>query len=78
MQQINIHAAKTHLSSLIDKAAKGDSFIIAKSGKPMVTVIPFSPERTTPNRVGFLKGMFNIPADFDFMGQKEIIKDFEK
>ena len=77
MQQINIHAAKTHLSSLVDKAAKGESFVIAKSGKPMVTVIPFSPERTIQNRIGFLKGMLKIPDDFDQMGQNEIAGKFE-
>ena len=77
MQQYNIHAAKTHLSTLVEKAAKGDSFIIAKSGKPMVKVIPFSPQKATQNRIGFLKGQLNVPADFDQMGQNEIINEFE-
>ena len=36
MQTFNIHEAKTHLSRLIDKAANGEPFIIAKAGKPMV------------------------------------------
>ncbi|NEH40225.1 type II toxin-antitoxin system Phd/YefM family antitoxin, partial [Rhizobium ruizarguesonis] len=40
MQTVNIHEAKTHLSRLVDKAAKGESFIIAKAGKPMVKVTP--------------------------------------
>ena len=77
MQQFNIHAAKTHLSNLIDKAAKGDSFIIAKSGKPIVKVIPFSQQNVTKNRIGFLKNQIDIPADFDQMGQNEIINEFE-
>jgi prevent-host-death family protein len=37
---VNIHEAKTHLSRLIDCAAKGEPFIIAKAGKPMVKVVP--------------------------------------
>jgi len=77
MQQLNVHAAKTHLSNLIDKAAKGDSFIIAKAGKPMVRVIPFYQQKITQNRVGFLKNQINIPIDFDQMGQGEIINAFE-
>ena len=35
---VNIHEAKTHLSRLVDQAAKGQEFIIAKAGKPMVRV----------------------------------------
>ena len=76
MQQYNIHTAKTHLSALVDKAAAGDSFVIAKAGKPMVKVIPFSPQKTV-KRIGFLKGQIQIPSDFDEMGQSEIINTFE-
>jgi prevent-host-death family protein len=36
MQTVNIHEAKTNLSRLIDKAVKGEPFIIAKAGKPLV------------------------------------------
>ncbi|MCL2634430.1 MAG: type II toxin-antitoxin system Phd/YefM family antitoxin [Oscillospiraceae bacterium] len=76
MQQINIHAAKTHLSSLVEKAAAGESFIIAKSGRPLVKVIPYTaPEQ--PPRIGFLKGQISIPDDFDDLDREEIIKMFE-
>ena len=77
MQQYNIHAAKTHLSALIEKAVGGEAFIIAKAGKPMVKVIPCSPHNTTLKRIGFLKGQISIPANFDKMGQKEITEAFE-
>jgi prevent-host-death family protein len=77
MQQYNIHIAKTHLSALVEKAAGGEPFVIAKAGKPMVKVIPFVSQSTTPKRVGFLKGQISIPADFDNMGQNEITSLFE-
>jgi prevent-host-death family protein len=77
MQQYNIHAAKTHLSSLVEKAAKGEAFIIAKAGKPIVKVIPFFQQNTVKKRIGFLKGKIEVPADFDNMGQNEIIETFE-
>ena len=77
MQQYNIHAAKTHLSDLVEKAAGGEPFIIAKAGKPMVKVIPFSQQNTVKNRIGFLKNQVSIPPDFDEMGQNEIIETFE-
>ena len=76
MQQINIHAAKTHLSSLVDKAISGEPFIIAKAGKPLVVVKPYEPE-STPQRIGFLKGKITVPADFDEMGGEYINNIFE-
>jgi prevent-host-death family protein len=77
MQQYNIHAAKTHLSALVEKAAGGEAFIIAKAGKPMVKVVPCMPQSETQKRVGFLKGEIEIPDDFDRMGQNEITEAFE-
>jgi len=77
MQQYNIHAAKTQLSALVEKAAGGDTFIIAKAGKPMVKVIPYLPENTVKKRIGFLKGKITIPKDFDKIGQHEITEAFE-
>ncbi|MCL2480284.1 MAG: type II toxin-antitoxin system prevent-host-death family antitoxin [Spirochaetaceae bacterium] len=77
MQQYNIHTAKTQLSALVEKAATGEPFIIAKAGKPMVKVIPCVSNNTQKKRIGFLKGRITIPADFDKMGQNEITKAFE-
>ena len=77
MQQYNIHTAKTHLSALVEKAAEGEAFIIAKAGRPMVKVIPFVTNKSENKRIGFLKGQLKIPADFDSMGQSEIIEAFE-
>ncbi len=78
MQTVNIHEAKTHLSRLIDKAAKGESFIIAKAGKPMVKVTAIeAPEPPKMRRLGFLEGRWNIPEDFDRMGEEEIQRMFE-
>ena len=75
---VNIHEAKTHLSRLVEEAAKGESFVIAKAGKPMVKVIrldegePDKPKR----RLGFMEGQFEVPEDFDTMFQKEIEEMF--
>ena len=77
MQQVNIHEAKTHLSQLIEGAVRGEAFIIAKAGKPMVTVQAYEPPRDASCRVGFLKGMIKVPDDFDSMGRDEIRAMFE-
>ena len=73
MQTVNIHEAKTQLSRLVEQAAKGESFIIAKAGKPMVRVTAIGAEPVKkPQRLGFMKGMGQIPEDFDTMYAKEI------
>jgi prevent-host-death family protein len=73
MRTVNIHEAKTHLSRLVEQAAKGESFVIAKAGKPMVKVTALeAPPETPKRRVGFMTGQFTIPDDFDQMGSAEI------
>ena len=77
MRQVNIHEAKTNLSRLIEKAVKGESFVIAKSGKPMVTVTAYMPPPDPAKRLGFLKGRLEVPADFYSMGNEKIQAMFE-
>ena len=78
MRTVNIHEAKTHLSRLIEAAMKGESFIIAKAGRPMVRVSPITaPEETQKRRLGFLAGQIRVPEDFDRMGQDEVISLFD-
>ena len=73
MLTVNIHDAKTRLSKLVDQAAAGEAFIIAKAGKPMVKVIPLGEaEAGTASRLGFMAGEFSVPDDFDRMGADEI------
>jgi prevent-host-death family protein len=75
MKTVNIHEAKTHLSKLIDAASKGEPFIIAKAGKPMVKVVPIDAPQA-PRRLGFLRGAFTVPDDFDTIYQAEIERLF--
>ncbi len=78
MQTVNIHEAKTHLSRLIERAARGEAFIIAKAGKPMVRVVPVDmPDETLARRVGFLQGKICVPADFDRMNDEDIEAMFD-
>ena len=77
MKTVNIHEAKTQLSKLIEEASKGEAFIIAKAGKPVVKVIAVSaPTGAQLRRLGFLAGQFSVPDDFDRMGKEEIERIF--
>lgn len=71
MITVNIHEAKTQLSKLVEQAAQGEAFVIAKAGKPMVKVAGLdAPD--APRRLGFLAGEIAVPKDFDRMGEDEI------
>jgi antitoxin (DNA-binding transcriptional repressor) of toxin-antitoxin stability system len=77
MQIVSIHEAKTQLSKLIDRAAQGESFIIAKAGKPLVKVSRLDAhEANTKCRLGFMVWQITIPKDFDRMGKGEIVELF--
>jgi len=68
---VNIHEAKTQLSKLVEQAAQGEAFVIAKAGKPLVKVAGLdAPD--APKRLGFLAGEIAVPKDFDRMGEDEI------
>ena len=75
MKTFNIHEAKTQLSRLVDRAAKGEPFIIAKAGKPLVKVVPLKPTQVR-NPIGFYKGELKVPDDFDTMLADEIAEMF--
>jgi prevent-host-death family protein len=79
MKTYNVHEAKTHLSRLIQQAAGGEPFVIAKAGKPMVVVTAVAgAEAKTPQRRGFLAGQIEVPDDFDEMFADEIADMFER
>ena len=76
MRTYNIHEAKTNLSKLIDLAVKGEPFVIAKAGKPLVKVIALSaPEPHEMKRIGFMPAI-SVPDDFDEMCAEEIERMF--
>jgi antitoxin (DNA-binding transcriptional repressor) of toxin-antitoxin stability system len=77
MLTVNIHEAKTHLSRLIEAACKGEPFIIAKAGKPMVKVEAIQPPvKTGKRQLGFLDGQFKVPDDFKEAFRKDIEEMF--
>lgn len=74
---INIHAAKTHLSRLVEQAAAGEEIIIAKAGKPMARLVPLEPARRQPRKLGTLAGKATIREDFDDPLPEDLLDLFE-
>ncbi len=77
MRRVNIHEAKTQLSRLVDEAARGEPFVIAKAGRPLVKVVPLdAPVGEQKRRLGFLNGDVAVPDDFDRIGADKIERLF--
>ncbi len=78
MQTVNLHAAKTHFSRLVDEAAAGAEIVIAKAGKPVAKLVPLSPVQPRPKRkLGALAGQMSVPADFDAPLPDSVLDSFE-
>jgi antitoxin (DNA-binding transcriptional repressor) of toxin-antitoxin stability system len=78
MRTINIHQAKTHLSRLVDEAEQGDSFVIAKRGKPMVQVFRIDTNPSQPKRLlGAMRGLYTLPDNFEEIDRK-LDKEIER
>ena len=78
MRTVNIHAAKTHLSRLIDEAAAGDDIIIARAGRPVAKLTPLSVSPDKPRRVlGRMAGRMRVSADFDAPLPDDVLDAFE-
>ena len=71
MEIVNIHEAKTHLSKILSRVAKGEQIIIAKSGRPIARLVPMSTQSRRPGR---LRNKIHIGPDFDAPLPEELEK----
>jgi prevent-host-death family protein len=60
----NLYEAKTRLSNLIDRAAKGEEIVIAKSGVPLAKLVPL-PKSKAKRKPGGWEGKIRVSDDFD-------------
>jgi prevent-host-death family protein len=77
MPTVNIHAAKTHLSRLVDEASAGTEIIIAKAGHPVAKLVPLSGGQAKKRRLGRLAGRAKIPRNFDVPLPDVVLDTFE-
>ena len=79
MRIVDIEEVKSNLSHLVAEAVAGESFVIARDGKPLVKVVAAdAPPSKTARRLGFMEGEFTIPQDFDRIGAAEIEATFNR
>ena len=78
MTTVNVHAAKTHLSRLIDEAAAGTEIVIARAGKPVAKLVPLESARSKPRRVlGQMAGRMRVAENFDAPLPEDVLAAFE-
>lgn len=79
MTQVNLYEAKTQLSKLVERAAKGEDIVIAKNGEPVAVLVAPSKARKPARAFGFLKGEMPVMSDAEWeAGDKEVRRLFDK
>jgi prevent-host-death family protein len=73
--QVNVHEAKTHLSRLLERAEAGEEIVIARAGKPIARLVPFSSDMT-PRKLGAMRGQIVAPDNFDDPLPPEVLASF--
>ena len=75
--QVNLYEAKTQLSRLVERAAKGEEIIIAKAGKPLAKLTAVETAAKSPRTFGRnLLGVTYMAEDFDAPLSEETLQDF--
>jgi prevent-host-death family protein len=65
-EPVNIHAAKTQLSRLIERAERGEEVVIARAGRPVVKLVPLKAKaKGAPRRFGLTRGLVTLAPDYD-------------
>jgi prevent-host-death family protein len=73
---VNLYEAKTHLSELVERAARGEEVVIAKAGQPKARLVPLSRPKQ-PRKPGAWKGRVVIANDFDAPLPDDVLAAFE-
>ena len=75
-ETVSLYEAKTHLSSLVERAARGEEIVIAKSGKPKARLVPMDDVRPL-REPGRGRGKWHVGDDFDDPLPEDLIAMFE-
>ena len=74
-ETVSLYDAKTHLSSLVERAAAGEEIVISKSGKPKAVLVPVRDVRPL-RRPGQGKNAWKVRDDFDAPLPTSLLKHF--
>ena len=73
---VNLYEAKTRLSELVERAARGEEVVIAKAGEPKARLVPLA-RPPHPRKPGAWKGRVIVAPDFDAPLPEDVLAAFE-
>ena len=74
---VNIHAAKTQLSRLLEQVEEGEEIVIARAGKPIARIVPLVLTRPK-RRLGILEGQYTVADNIDDPLPDDLLEEFYK
>ena len=74
---VNIHAAKTQLSRLLEQVEEGEEIVIARAGKPIARIVPLVPSRPK-RKLGLLEGQYTVADNIDDPLPDDLLEEFYK
>lgn len=77
MPTVNIHEAKTHLSKLLARVARGEEVVIARAGRPVARLVPVTTARRMDQILGIDKGRIWIARNFSVPLPEDVLAAFE-
>lgn len=72
---VNIHAAKTQLSRLLEQVEEGEEIVIARAGKPIARIVPLVPSRPK-RKLGILEGQYTVADNIDDPLPDDLLEEF--
>ena len=75
MAEVSVHEAKTHLSRLLRRVALGEEIVISWGGDPVARLVPAASRK--PRKLGFDRGRYEVPDDFDAALPEDLLREFE-
>lgn len=76
-RSVNLYDAKTHLSSLVERAAEGEEIVIAKAGRPLARLVAMGSKPKPKRKPGAWKGKVWVARDFDAPLPADLLAGFE-
>jgi prevent-host-death family protein len=76
MKPVNVHDAKTNLSRLLRRVARGEEIVICRAGKPVARLAPLTTAPQAPT-LGTDAGRFEVPDDFNAPLAADVLDAFE-
>lgn len=75
-EHVNLYEAKTHLSSLVERAAGGEEIVIAKAGRALARLVAMPSKRKATRKAGGWKGKLWVARDFDAPLPADVLAGF--